>query len=78
MAVELVFPLERGAGGNGGSFNGSNPYDPNWEGEPGGAGTLTAGGAGGVTYPDGGANAGPGGDGGDFNDAAERVQRNSG
>ena len=67
--------LPAGTGGQGGqpggSFNGSNPYNPDWEGEPGDDGTLTSGGAGGVTYPEGGANAGPGGDGGDFIDPAE-------
>ena len=40
-------------------------------GEAGDDGTLQSGGAGGVTYPNGGANAGPGGDGGDFQDAAQ-------
>ena len=56
-----------GAANPGGNFNGGDPK----AGEPGQAGTLQVGGAGGVTYPEGGANAGPGGDGGDFNDAAE-------
>ena len=50
-----------------GSFNGPDPKD----GKPGDPGTLSAGGSGGVSYPYEGANAGAGGDGGDFNDAAE-------
>ena len=50
-----------------GSFNGPDPKD----GKPGDPGTLSAGGQGGVSYPYEGANAGAGGDGGDFNDAAE-------
>ena len=40
-------------------------------GEAGDDGPLQSGGAGGITYPEGGANAGPGGDGGDINDAAQ-------
>ena len=47
--------------------NGPLPY----EGKAGDPGTLNSGGQGGVSYPYEGANAGPGGDGGDFNDAAE-------
>ena len=56
-----------GAANPGGNFNGSNPK----AGLKGDDGTLQSGGAGGITYPEGGANAGPGGDGGDINDAAE-------
>ena len=56
-----------GADNKGGNFNGDNPK----AGLPGEPGTLQAGGAGGVTYPQGGANAGPGGDGGDLQDAAQ-------
>ena len=56
-----------GYGGGSGSFNGPDPKD----GRPGDPGTLNSGGSGGVSYPYEGANAGAGGDGGDFNDAAE-------